>query len=357
MISTNHEVCETDDIFRVSSNSSLHSRSAISNKYIQCGQIVCSNRAYAWNLRYQYLSSHCSSCFRSSASLHPLSQCSKCKKSKYCNRECQLLDHPQHSSCCKFLRDEDIQLPDKDIVDDILLIIKVLHINKKLKQFDCVKYGKLGISCGLNHFKELAIGGGCYDSKLVQTISEVLRLTQSNNIELVTDTLAKFRSNNFGITDSLMNCIGMGVYPRAALLNHSCYPNCLIRFECNSTVSRSTFAPVLEIVALRDIQENEEFTHSYVDCTQTHRIRQEKLFDVYGFKCNCSLCQCFKAYDNADHLQLYNDIKRKLNDLMTSPLQLNDYINSVCREIGVIRFRSLVDTLQSEVVKVRIIIQ
>lgn len=35
----------------------------------------------------------------------------------------------------------------------------------------------------------------------------------------VTSLLQKFDNNNFGITDSLLQCVGAGVYPAAALLN------------------------------------------------------------------------------------------------------------------------------------------
>jgi hypothetical protein len=43
-----------------------------------------------------------------------------------------------------------------------------------------------------------------------------------------------FRGNNFGITDSLMNCVAVGVFPFTAILNHSCAPNCVLQYTMPS---------------------------------------------------------------------------------------------------------------------------
>ena len=45
-----------------------------------------------------------------------------------------------------------------------------------------------------------------------------------------------FKKNNFGILDALHSSIGEGegVYPCAALLNHSCAPNAILRYKLDS---------------------------------------------------------------------------------------------------------------------------
>ena len=69
-------------------------------------------------------------------------------------------------------------------------------------------------------------------------------------------TLNAFKKNNFGIVNSLHSPIGEGVYPCAALLNHSCHPNCILRYKIgvvdNSKISRY-HPPILQIIAIRDI--------------------------------------------------------------------------------------------------------
>lgn len=42
---------------------------------------------------------------------------------------------------------------------------------------------------------------------------------QQVNQSVIQSLLQKFHNNNFGITDSLLQCIGAGVYPSVALLN------------------------------------------------------------------------------------------------------------------------------------------
>ena len=105
--------------------------------------------------------------------------------------------------------------------------------------------------------------------------------------------LNAFRKNNFGIVDSLHASIGEGVYPCAALLNHSCHPNCILRYEFGvpyQNNNTSYYPPILSIVACRNIKRGEELTHSYVDLALPTSERQSRLFETHGFKCNCTRC-------------------------------------------------------------------
>jgi len=114
-------------------------------------------------------------------------------------------------------------------------------------------------------------------------------------------TMSAFTKNNFGIVNSLHSAIGEGVYPCAALLNHSCYPNCILRYKLGKTMNNSESSvcggtevqyhpPILQIVACRDILAGEELCHSYVDLALTTPERQTRLFDTHGFKCECKRC-------------------------------------------------------------------
>ena len=99
-------------------------------------------------------------------------------------------------------------------------------------------------------------------------------------------TLNAFQKNNFGIVNSLHTAIGEGVYPCAALLNHSCDPNCILRYKLHS----SSTPPILQIVACRDILLGQELCHSYVDLALTTHERQTRLLDTHGFECECKRC-------------------------------------------------------------------
>ena len=102
-----------------------------------------------------------------------------------------------------------------------------------------------------------------------------------------------FERNNFGVVNVLHSSIGEGVYPCAALLNHSCSPNCILRYklgishhQCEDTY----YEPILQIVASRDICSGEELCHSYVDLTLPTETRRSRLMETHGFVCECTRC-------------------------------------------------------------------
>eukprot|EP00529_Nitzschia_sp_RCC80_P011190 CAMPEP_0113464094 /NCGR_PEP_ID=MMETSP0014_2-20120614/13015_1 /TAXON_ID=2857 /ORGANISM="Nitzschia sp." /LENGTH=638 /DNA_ID=CAMNT_0000356147 /DNA_START=20 /DNA_END=1936 /DNA_ORIENTATION=- /assembly_acc=CAM_ASM_000159 len=122
-------------------------------------------------------------------------------------------------------------------------------------------------------------------SKILQTLESISR---------------RFRINNFGIVDSMMDLVGSGVYPLGALLNHSYTPNCILRYgtttqqeeeeeaNCSGGVAASA---IMEVVAVRDIHTGEELTHSYVELVAPTIKRQDHLQNIHGFHCSCSSCQ------------------------------------------------------------------
>ncbi|KAL7550265.1 hypothetical protein ACHAWF_013500 [Thalassiosira exigua] len=120
----------------------------------------------------------------------------------------------------------------------------------------------------------------------------------NNNIcttyQAIQRTLSAFKKNNFGIVNSLHSLIGEGVYPAAALLNHSCSPNCVLRYELGAADingKKRQHPPVLQIIACKDIVSGEELCHSYVDLALCTRDRQACLSDTHGFICECIRCQ------------------------------------------------------------------
>lgn len=74
---------------------------------------------------------------------------------------------------------------------------------------------------------------------------------------------------------------GFGLFPLAAMMNHSCAPNTQVVFKRNRKAI---------VVALRGIAEGEELTHSYIENEQSLADRQASLLE-YNFICQCSRCQ------------------------------------------------------------------
>lgn len=73
-----------------------------------------------------------------------------------------------------------------------------------------------------------------------------------------------------------------GLFLEASRINHSCRPNA--QNSWNTNLDRIT------IHALRDIEQDEEVTITYLADLETYAKRQERLQDSFSFTCACELC-------------------------------------------------------------------
>lgn len=112
----------------------------------------------------------------------------------------------------------------------------------------------------------------------------------------------QFTSNTFTLSSPSLTPIGVAISPTVALFNHSCWPNAVVVFPKG--------AGEMQVVALRDIQEDEEVSHwsrslrlekcaenlccqilsSYIDVTLPRDVRRPDLKARYFFDCACELC-------------------------------------------------------------------
>ncbi|KAK3291039.1 uncharacterized protein B0H64DRAFT_331376 [Chaetomium fimeti] len=79
---------------------------------------------------------------------------------------------------------------------------------------------------------------------------------------------------------------GAGLWPRAALINHSCIPNSEREFIGDLMVVRAT----------KNIAKGEEIVHRY-DESGVYEARQGALMTTWGFECSCALCVVEKGED------------------------------------------------------------
>ncbi|KAK5653306.1 hypothetical protein OQA88_8997 [Cercophora sp. LCS_1] len=73
-----------------------------------------------------------------------------------------------------------------------------------------------------------------------------------------------------------------GLYPEVAMMNHDCWPSSIVRFSSETLAN--------EAVAVRDVNEGEELTISYIpaDLPTSERVAMLQLH--YKFQCSCQLC-------------------------------------------------------------------
>ena len=127
---------------------------------------------------------------------------------------------------------------------------------------------------------------------IVQTLHKEQSCQQDSygepSIAECTEVICKLCCNLFTITDDFQNEAGIGCYPRAALLNHSCEPNCIQRFDSQANIV---------IRAVCDIRAGTELTISYIDTGMPTWHRQQELLKSYYFHCTCSRCVQVDAND------------------------------------------------------------
>ena len=82
--------------------------------------------------------------------------------------------------------------------------------------------------------------------------------------------LRQIRCNSCAILDDDFNHTGAGIYPRMALLNHDCRPNCVAVFQ----------GPAIVVRAIAPISPGDEITICYVDAMKPcHLRRYERLLE------------------------------------------------------------------------------
>lgn len=126
----------------------------------------------------------------------------------------------------------------------------------------------------------------------------------SNDISLPFLTIdhATFRAilyrevaNSFGIRDASDELLGFAVFPRACFFNHSCCPNVQKRRATGSPSKKQSGEEQqrvrqMEYWSTREIQAGEECCISYGDISKSREERQQRLEDMYFFRCSCPRC-------------------------------------------------------------------
>ncbi|KAI6277990.1 hypothetical protein MCOR03_000122 [Pyricularia oryzae] len=125
----------------------------------------------------------------------------------------------------------------------------------------------------------------------------ILALARTGGFESqVEDVL---RTNIFGV--DVGGAFHMGLFVEGSRVNHNCRPNVYWKYDTKTMAQ--------EVVALRDIEQGEELTHSYVTLGGSRSQRREEL-EAWGFECKCSLCSA-----SPQEVGLSDRRREMLNDL------------------------------------------
>ena len=128
-----------------------------------------------------------------------------------------------------------------------------------------------------------------------------------NIASLIFDALSRLPQNSHGIvvtksslsasnslTEDVSNQrVGIAIFTKASSMNHSCKPNCIVRYKyAGYSTDETSTKYVLEIIATESITFSDECTISYGPVWGYHRFsfRQQVLKSQYIFNCRCHQC-------------------------------------------------------------------
>jgi len=103
------------------------------------------------------------------------------------------------------------------------------------------------------------------------------------------EMFCRIRCNVFSLCDAELRATGIGVFPLASLLNHSCEPNCIATFRGKTQHIRT----------IRHVRADEELTLSYCDVGLPSPVRLELLREGYFFTCRCRRCAIYADNEEA----------------------------------------------------------
>ena len=224
-----------------------------------------------------------------------------CRKRFYCSKVCQEADWGQHKANCPKV--EEKQISEKKgrglvatrnikkgsvvLEEDPLMLIKegkdlearVLEAHKMLTKNDKKKFGSLH---ALNRPER----------------KKVLNIWSANSL-----------STQVMKSDEPL----LGVYYRAALINHSCGPNSVINFTEDRRI---------KIVAVEQIRAGEEVLINYLRPTVEQLLkyeRQKMLRTRFEFSCECRVCSL-----SGQGLEVNQRLKKELSGIEASLQQYRD---------------------------------
>jgi SET and MYND domain-containing protein len=244
------------------------------------GDLVFSASPLVSILRPKNLSRYCSNCFAAGNEIGSLKRCSQCKYVYYCSEPCQKSHWIEHKEECQSL----VKIHPNRPTETLLLMARLLREKQKQsllkrdyqtgQRWEDVEF----LNSYRENFSEEQVLNFAQMSMLMQQLVDpkcMLNATEMLNL------FSKFSTNNFNITNPEMQPIGIGLYPTAALLNHSCSPNCVVVFDGTK----------IKVRAIQNVAVGEEVTIPYVEVGVAKEERQKDLQDHFYFTCQCNKCQ------------------------------------------------------------------
>ncbi|CAM8942558.1 unnamed protein product [Rhodiola kirilowii] len=248
----------------------------------------------------KYRASYCYNCFRIIANHKTTTTCGSSSSHVFCNPNClsialasshppwvcqalsRLQDHPSFNS-----QNEEVQIQAKFLIAAYNLAIRSpaefqILLSLQGEARDCSSMQEV-------EFLHSIVTSFC---------PNVVQLAGSG-LELTALLLAKDKLNAFGLMESFVgerSVRGYGLYPKASFFNHDCLPNvCRFDYLDNGCGVGNTD---IVIRVIHDVPRGRELCLSYFPVNERYAVRQKRLLEDYGFRCECDRCKVESAWSD-----------------------------------------------------------
>ncbi|KAJ7596939.1 hypothetical protein C8J56DRAFT_1001009 [Mycena floridula] len=255
---------------------------------LKAGTTIIAAKPHVAVLSTGYLDTYCSACF----SPKPMKRCPSCRLLQYCDPACQKIDWNIHKLECPALQKWSQMAPTPDLAvpdDAVRCLGRVIWKKQKkgpehtwTKEMDAMQSHRASLKPGDSTTGLLTRLAHCLVQYLGAGSAADLQHFGISSSRVLVDLISQFTTNTFSLTDPSLTPIGATVSPLIALINHSCSPNAVVVFPRHG--------PTMQVIALRDINGEEEILTSYIDVTLPRDRRQKDLIETYNFECRCELC-------------------------------------------------------------------
>ena len=152
--------------------------------------------------------------------------------------------------------------------------------------------------------------------KAMELILPLLPSDANVSLEELLRIAASVNTNAYSCQDVFSNneVIGFGIYPFiGSTINHDCYPNCYYSYNNGK----------LECRAIRNVDNGEELTVTYIDPMDTYDNRKSMLVSTRFFDCLCGRCSGYINYCKppVNNINMSNESD---DDLFARLAQLSD---------------------------------
>ena len=271
-------------------------RSIVAARDLPEGTLIMRERPLAYAVLPALRGQRCEVCFARSDD-RPLSRCIGCSQRYYCSKVCQRAHWVSggHRSSCKL--EKRGRSPHHDV--DLALSVLRRH-GESHAAWDALAFLRShsagaytpSASVAIDATDARALADSAARDEAARTAAVATERARAEGGEDAADwarvegLIATFQANNFAITSDVLSAAASGIFPAAAMLNHSCDPTCVVTFDISA--DGREFA--LSLRTVRPVDAGAELTHAYVDIAQPTAERRMALWIGHRFYCRCARC-------------------------------------------------------------------